>query len=144
MNHIKVVPDTNVIISAILFGGLPRKVFELAIKGELEVYLSPLILDELRDLLIRPKFGFSAEQAEKIADEVYSISRFVSPEKHITVVKDDPDDNMILECAIKAHASYIITGDSHLLDIETFEGISIVSPAEFLEAFSIKAAKQTK
>jgi putative PIN family toxin of toxin-antitoxin system len=144
MNHIKVVLDTNVIISAILFGGLPRKVFELVIKGELEVYISAPILDEIKDVLIRPKFGFSTEQAGKIADEIYSISRFVSPQKHITVVKDDPDDNMILECAVKAHASYIITGDSHLLDIMAFKEISIISPAEFLEAFSIKKDKLTE
>ena len=68
MKRFRVVLDTNVLISAILFGGQPRAVLELAIKGEIDLVLSVHILDEVRDVLIRPKFSFSVEQATRVIE----------------------------------------------------------------------------
>jgi putative PIN family toxin of toxin-antitoxin system len=133
MKRFRVVLDTNVIISAVLFGGMPHKVLELAIRGEMELFLSIPILDEVRDVLMRPKFGLSAEQATRIIDELYAISEVINPAVSIKVVNDDPDDNMVLECALEAHAEYIVTGDLHLLELGNYEGIKINTPSAFIE-----------
>ena len=133
MKRFRVVLDTNVIISAVLFGGMPHKVLELAIRGEMELFLSIPILDEVRDVLMRPKFGLSAEQATRIIDELYAISEVINPAISIKVVNDDPDDNMVLECALEAHAEYIVTGDLHLLELGNYEGININTPSAFIE-----------
>ena len=133
MKRFRVVLDTNVIISAVLFGGMPHKVLELAIRGEMELFLSIPILDEVRDVLMRPKFGLSAEQATRIIDELYAISEVINPAISIKVVNDDPDDNMVLECALEAHAEYIVTGDLHLLELGNYEGIKINTPSAFIE-----------
>jgi len=133
MKRFRVVLDTNVIISAVLFGGMPHKVLELAIRGEMELFLSIPILDEVRDVLMRPKFGLSAEQATRIIDELYAISEVINPAVSIKVVNDDPDDNMVLECALEAHAEYIVTGDLHLLELGNYEGININTPSAFIE-----------
>jgi uncharacterized protein len=138
MKRFRVVLDTNVIISAILFGGTTREILELAIRGGIDLILSVPILDEVRDVLMRQKFGFSAEQATKVIDELYAISEVVNPDIRITAVKDDPDDNMILECALEAKSEYIITGDSHLLDLSIFQDIKIQTPAVFMNTILMR------
>jgi putative PIN family toxin of toxin-antitoxin system len=132
MKEFRVVLDSNVIISAILFGGHPRAVLELAIRGDIELLLSIAILDEVRDVLMRPKFGLSAEQVIRIIDELHAISKVINPSITINAVKNDPDDNMVLECAVEAKAEYIITGDSHLLEVVDYHGIKIIAPADFV------------
>lgn len=129
-----IVLDTNVIISALLFGGNPRKIMELIISGDIECSLSPAILQELTDVLQRPKFGFSSTACLQIAEELHGICHLVSPESSLTVIQDDPDDNRILECALEANASFIITGDPHLLSLQEFQKIKIIDPSEYLKA----------
>ena len=102
MKRTRIVLDTNVLISAILFGGLPRRVLEKVISGEIDCTLSFAILDELRDVLQRSKFGFSPEQTIAIIDELHAICEIVNPARRIRTIKADPDDNRILECAIEA------------------------------------------
>lgn len=132
MNRIRIVLDTNVLISAILFGGLPRRVLEMVIDGAIDCTLSFAILDELRDVLQRPKFGFTPEQAITVLDELVAVCEIVNPARNIRTIKTDPDDNRILECAVEAHADCIVSGDSHLLDLGRYRGIPITNPADFL------------
>ena len=132
----KIVLDTNVLISAIVFGGKPRKILESVIRGELTLFLSEDILDELKAVLQRPKFGFPSEVIRIILAELHTIGAIVTPSKRISAIQEDPDDNRILECAVEGSAKYIVSGDTHLLNLRQYLNIRIVSPDEYLVVLS--------
>jgi len=115
-----VVLDTNVLISALMFGGNPRAIIDKVIRGELKLCLSESILLELGDVLQRPKFGFPATIVNQIITELSAICELVTPSNHV------------LECAIEAHAEYIVSGDAHLLELNEYRSIQVVSPQQFL------------
>ncbi len=129
----KVVLDTNVLVSAVLFGGNPRRVLETIIEGEVRLALSREILHELEGVLLRKKFGVAPETALTIVRELESLCEIVDPSRTISALLSDPYDNMVLECAAEAKADYIVSGDAHLLDMGEFEGIKIINSARFLE-----------
>lgn len=135
MPKTKVVLDTNVLISGILFGGNPRQILELVIQGRINAYISPAMLTEFREVLIRPKFGLTHEECFSIVKETEDIFCSVFPQITVDLIKDDPDDNSILECALAADMKYIVTGDPHLLNLEWFDKIKIISPATFVAEF---------
>jgi putative PIN family toxin of toxin-antitoxin system len=124
--------DTNVLISAIVFGGQPRTILEMVIACKVRCVLSFAILDEVRDVLQRPRFGFTPEQAITVVDELRGLCDILNPARRIRTIKADPDDNRILECAVQAQADTIVSGNTHLLRLKQFRGISIVTPADFL------------
>jgi len=130
---LRVVLDTNVLISAILFGGKPRRILEKAIRGEIRLCLSEPMLEELKGVLQRSKFDYSPEMIQIILTELMSISDFVNPSETINIVAEDPEDNRILECAVAANADYVITGDSHLLKLNKYLNIDVLNVAVFLE-----------
>ena len=131
MKRHRIVLDTNVLISAILFGGPPKEALSRVISGAVDCSLSLAILDELRDVIGRPKFGFSPEQSLNILEELHAVCDIISPSIRINVVTADPDDNRILECAVESKAAFVITGDRHLLDLVEFRGIQIVTPTAY-------------
>ena len=133
---LRVVLDTNVLISAILFGGKPRQILEKAIRGEIRLCISEPILEELKGVLQRSKFDYSPEMIQVILTELTGIADFVNPSKTIDVVLEDPEDNRILECAVEAEANYIITGDFHLLKLSRYRNIEVVNAVAFLEKLS--------
>jgi putative PIN family toxin of toxin-antitoxin system len=128
----KVVLDTNVLISAIAFGGKPRQILEAVFRGEIALFLSEYILDELKAVLERPKFGFPSEVILTILSELHTIGTFVTPSTRILEIQEDTDDNRIIECAVAARANYIISGDTHLLNLKQYQNVRIVSPDEYL------------
>jgi uncharacterized protein len=132
---LKIVLDTNVLISAIVFGGKPRKILEKIISGKSGFAVSKDILDEVDGVLSGKKFKYPSQAVYEIRNAIEELGEFVVPEIRINRITKDPDDNKILECAITAKADIIISGDSHLLELKKFNGIQIVSPAEFLEKF---------
>jgi len=136
MNRHRIVLDTNVLISAILFGGKPRRVLHLVISGSVDCTLSTVILDELKDVLQRPKFGFSAEVCFHIIEELHGACDIISPSVSVGFIRSDPDDDRILDCAVEAQAHFIVSGDPHLLDLGKFEKIRILSPADYLKEFA--------
>jgi len=134
MKRDRIVLDANVLISAILFNGPPRAVLELVIGGSVKCSLSLAILDELRNVLERPKFKFSPEQAFQVIEELHAVCDIVNPTIQVNIVTADPKDNMILECALESKAYSIVSGDQHLLAIVAFRGIQILSPSDYLKA----------
>lgn len=128
----RVVLDSNVILSAILFGGKPRQVLEAALSGEIKMYVSEAILTELKGVFQRPKFGLSSEIIEAITSELASTAEWVHPTKHLAAIKDDPSDNEVIDCALEANADYIVSGDRHLLELGKCGSVSILNPDEFL------------
>jgi uncharacterized protein len=130
---IRIVLDTNILISALLFGGNPEMVLERGLVGHVGLVLSRAILNELEGVLCGKKFRYPTEIARSIVRELEAICEIVTPTRNIAVVKVDPYDNMILECAVEAKADYVVSGDNHLLKLERFEDIPILSPAQFLD-----------
>jgi putative PIN family toxin of toxin-antitoxin system len=138
MKRPHVVLDTNVLISALLFGGPPRETLERIVAGAVDCSLSLPILDELRDVLQRPKFGFSSQQAMAVVEELSTLCAIVSPSERISVIRPDPDDDRVLECALEAQADTIVSGDAHLLELGKYRGIHILNPSEFLRTMEKK------
>lgn len=130
----RVVLDTNVLVSAFGWEGIPHKIFESAVEGELELIVSYDQLSELRRVLEYPKFGFTENQRQRFIMIVLEVATIAEPMEKIDIVKDDPDDNIILECAVAGNAHYIVTGDRHLLGLKEFRGIRILNPREFIES----------
>ena len=128
----KVVLDTNVLISAIMFGGKSRDILEMGISGKIKIAVSQDILKELAEVLVDKKFRVPVSFVQQTIHELSEITELVIVTDRITVIKDDPDDNHILECAVSAKADYIVSGDSDLLGLKHFKKIKILSPSDFL------------
>lgn len=129
----RVVLDTNVYISALMFGGLPGSLLDLALLQSFVLVISPALLDEL-DEKLRLKFDVSTEDTATIRAKLEINAEIVRPDIVLDVIEDDPDDNRVLECAVKGSADYIVTGDRHLLKLGSYEAISIVTVRQFLDA----------
>ena len=129
----KVVLDTNILISAIVFGGKPRQVLEAAVKGQIQLVLSDEIIKEMRGVLEGKKFQYPKEITDLIIQEVETLADIVKPKERITDIEKDPEDIRVLECAQEAHADYVVSGDVHLLDIKDFKGTKIMTPEKFLD-----------
>ena len=125
--------DTNVLVSAIVYGGNPRKVLQAAISGTVEISVSEAIIKELQDVLQRPKFGLSVQFVHNTIAEMTSIAEWVVPTKHHHLVNDDPSDNLVLDCAVAAEADYLVTGDDHLLQLRKCGSVKIVNSQQFVE-----------
>ncbi len=132
MSPPRIVLDSNVIISGFLYGGPPARLLEHSLAGSVHCFTSLPILDEIRDVLRRPKFGLSSDQALSFIEELHDLCQLVTPERRIRAIAADPDDNAILECALAADADLIASGDSHLLDLGSWKGIRILPPADIL------------
>ena len=131
----RVVIDTNVYISALMFGGLPGSLLQLALSRSFVAVISPALLDEL-DEKLRLKFEISAKEATLIRAKLESIAEIVRPEMVLHEIEDDPDDDRVLECALEGEANYIVTGDRHLLKLGIYEGVPIVTVRQFLDALA--------
>ena len=133
---IKVAADTNVYISAILFGGKPEEIRESAREGEVELLISETILAEIAGVLKR-KFDWSDWQISEVIKDIRAITTLITPTSTLSVIKEDEPDNRVLECATEGKAQYIISGDEHHLQpLKQYQGIKILSPAQFIELVS--------
>jgi len=130
---LRVVLDTNVYLSAILFGGRPEEIVDLAREGEIEVFISTPILDEIERIL-KEKFHQPEMRIQQIILDVKSITTFTSPKITISEIKDFDADNRILECSVQEKVDYLVTGDAkHLQPLKEYKGIKVLSPADFLK-----------
>jgi putative PIN family toxin of toxin-antitoxin system len=128
---IKVVLDNNVYISALFWKGAPYQIFKKVLEGTILNFISPQILEELKEKLLE-KFKLPPDKVKEFLEIIVFNSQIVYPKKKLNIVKKDPSDNKILECALEAKTSFIISGDRHLLEIREYKGIKIITPKEFL------------
>jgi putative PIN family toxin of toxin-antitoxin system len=129
----RVVFDSNVIISAIGWGGKPRDCLMLARTGVVQGLACRYILEEVRQKLVE-KLGFSDDEATRHIEELTAFLEMIDTTGSLQGICSDPKDAEVLECALLGGATHILTGDrKHLLPMKRFEGIRIVSPAEFLQ-----------
>ena len=137
----RVVLDTNIVVSALVWGGTPDQLIQAAIDGEIDLLTSPALMDELRDVLARPHVVTRLEQNRStVAQAIALYERLalqVSPPATPRIVVDDVDDDHVLACALAAGADLIVSGDKkHLLPLGSYQAIPIVTAAEALQRIS--------
>ena len=129
----KVVFDTNVLVSALVFpGGRGEAALLRGVEERDQLFFSKPILDELLGVLAR-KFSRDKEELSRVALLLSDLGVAVRPRQKLRVVKDEPD-NRVLECALAGHVDAIVTGDRALLELREFHGVRIISLREYLEA----------
>ena len=128
--------DSNIYISALNFGGKPLQVLELPRAGEIERAISNAIITETSRILHR-KFHWKPEDVSDAVAQILSFTKYVQADYTLDVVPTDPDDNRVLECALKATSDTLVTGDTDLLVMGSFRGIRIQNPSDFLAAFQV-------
>jgi len=129
---VRVVFDTNIFISALVFPGREaEKGVIRVIDGPDHLVISRPIVDEVLAVLAR-KFARDGEELARVAVLVAEIGELVAPKRRLHVLKDDAD-NRILECAVAGHAEQIVTGDRALLQLRSFETVRIVSLRSYLD-----------
>jgi putative PIN family toxin of toxin-antitoxin system len=129
----KVSLDTNILVSALGWRGKPHGILEKAIDGDVELFISYSQFEELSRVLDYPKFGFTEEQKSRFKALISAIATFVQPTTELDIVKDDPSDNRILECALVAKVDVIISGDEHLLSLGRLGRTKIMTASNFLK-----------
>jgi len=132
----KVILDTNIYISAILFNGECEKLLNLLRSRSIEILISDFILEEIKTVL-RKKFHWTENQIKLTLFDIEKKTIPVKTHSKIGVIKEKKDDNKILECAVDGKANLIISGDTkHIQPLKKFKNISILNPKEFLGKFS--------
>jgi uncharacterized protein len=129
---IGVTADSNIYISGLVFAGLPLQFLDAARAGRFQLTLSGPLLDEILRVL-RDKFLWPQTRIDELTVRLDKFTQRVHPAVTLDVVKNDPDDNRVLECAVAAGSQYIVTGDTHLLDLGHYSGIQIVRVADFMK-----------
>jgi uncharacterized protein len=140
----RIVVDSNVIVSGFLFGGVPAQVISILVDGHARCFTSLAILDEVREVLQRPKFGLSAELALAFVEEFHQLCQVVTPTTRVRAIADDRDDNMVLECAAAAEVQFIVSGDTHLQTLGQWISIRMVSPAEMVKELRANCFQATR
>ena len=132
---IRVVIDTNVVISALLFGGTPGKLIPLWKSGHIITLASAEIIDEYIQVMTYPKFKLSEEEIHYLLYfeilpylDVVSVGPALSP-----IIEKDPSDDKFILCAEAGKANFIISGDQHLLSLKNYKKIKILNPKQFLK-----------
>jgi len=128
----RVVADTNVLISAFLFGGLPRAFLNLGLAGAFSLVTSGALLEEL-DEKLSGKFAVPEAKALAFLSQLKGKATVMSPSFVLNAVLGDPDDNRVLECAVAGKANFVVSGDRHLLRLGSHAGIAILRVRQFLE-----------
>lgn len=136
MGPIRVVYDTNVLVSAIGFYGKPWQCLLLAFVGDVEMVTSEAALAEFSRVLQYDRLPFTEAEQTLFPELLRHEATVVEPDLALTVVDDDPDDDAFLECAVAADADYLLSGNDHVRDIGDVRGVEILRPAEFLERYS--------
>lgn len=129
---IRVVFDTNIVISGILWSGTPHLLMQMAVSKQIKAIISETMLDELEDVIERPKFIDRLKLIGKSSAEAVESYAAITE-----IVDADEDDDHVLACALSSHADFIVSGDPHLLEIKHYKNIPILTASEFLALLSV-------
>jgi uncharacterized protein len=135
---VRIVLDTNVVLSALLWRGEPHRLLDaLRSRGEVRLFTSPALLDELADVLTRSsatkRLAIIGKTAREVLADYVEAVEVVEPEHVPRVVPDDADDDQVIAAAIAAGADWIVSGDADLLSIESHQGIPIITAAQAVQ-----------
>ncbi|HCM38322.1 MAG: hypothetical protein UV61_C0022G0008 [Candidatus Gottesmanbacteria bacterium GW2011_GWB1_43_11] len=126
-----VVLDTNILVSAIVYGGKPQYILNLVVEKKIQAVTSYILLAELLEALSK-KFPLSTGDLDLVEIQIKQNFIITTPRSTLKVVRDDTD-NKVLEAAIEGNCTYIITGDRDLLDLVSYKNIKILTASEFLQ-----------
>ena len=134
---LKVVLDTNVWVSAILWGGLPASIVRAAEDSKVLLIVSEEILQEVSKTLAYPRLREIYEEIaatrEELMEAVLRVGKLVKVGTRLTIIREDPADNKFLECAMDGNADYVVSGDAHLLELEHYQRVRVLSVIRFCE-----------
>ncbi|MGW8303206.1 MAG: putative toxin-antitoxin system toxin component, PIN family [Desulfobacterales bacterium] len=134
MGSVKVVVDTNVLVSALLFGGIPAQLIPLWQRGKIKPLASKEIIDEYLRVFTYPKFKLTEEDVNFLLyHEILPHFEVIDVESGPRIIKRDPEDDKFIRCALAGKAKFIISGDQHLLALKSYQKIKILSPIEIIQ-----------
>src|SRR3989338_5548393 len=134
-NKMKVTVDTNFLISATQWDySVAHKLLRKLIILDIEIFTTQNILDETAEVLERD-FEYSKTESENIIEKILLFANLAGPKQKVEIIKDGPDDNKVIECAVESSSDYIVTYDGHLLKLKDYKGIKIMKPEEILKEF---------
>lgn len=128
---LKVVLDTNIFISGVIWGGVPGEVVDAWAAKKIEVVVSTEIINEIDKIL--KKLNLPDVKVERFKSQLFSNAIIVKPQIIIDLIEKDPADNKFLECAVESQADFIVSGDKHLLDLKEIHEIKIITARELLK-----------
>jgi putative PIN family toxin of toxin-antitoxin system len=132
----RAVLDTNVVVSALIWGGAPFGVLEAAASGQINLITSPVLLAELADVLNGPKLNFRLKRVRGSLEDALALytalAVSVTPLSVPRIVPEDPDDDHVIAATMAGQADFIASGDRHLLSLGTYQAIRILRPAALL------------
>jgi putative PIN family toxin of toxin-antitoxin system len=134
---LKIVLDTNVFVSALINPhGKPAQILNYVFENKIRLFTSPSIIEELQRVLSYQKLvkrhGLEKQELKEFISDLLSIMSLVEGKKAIELIAEDPADNNYLSCAVDAKADFIVSGDTHLLNLGEYEGAQIITPTQFL------------
>lgn len=136
----RLVVDTNVVVSAFLWGGVPRRMLDAVEARHFELFTSPQLVTELEDVLSRDKFAarlrLTRFTSAFLLARYTQLAILVAPGEVLVPELRDPKDIHVLACALAVRAETIVSGDADLHALGTFRGIPILSPSDFLKRFT--------
>lgn len=128
----RVVVDTNVILSAVL-GGTLKAILDHWQNERFVLVVTDEIVREYLDVLQRPKFGLRGNVIDNIATFIFQFADFVVPAEHVKVVQADPKDDKFLDAVTVGKVDFLVSGDKHLLGLKEYADVPIITPREFLK-----------
>jgi putative PIN family toxin of toxin-antitoxin system len=136
---LKIVLDTNVLVSAIGWEGPPSRILRACRAGRFFLLTSPQLLEELTRVLTYTRLRLIARHPDlpQILRWLHAHDRIVFPRRAVEIVKIDPSDNRVLETAAEGRAEAVISGDDHLLRLKVLEGIPILTAAAFCRRWTV-------
>ena len=137
---VRVVLDTNVLVSAFIDDGKPRRVV-LELLDKHTVVLSRQMLAELADVISRDKFRVKGSQVDRFVSSLVRMSKMVPDNPRFKVALEDADDDVVLNMAYSGRAEFIVTGDRHLLDLGQFKKTKIVTVNQMLDILTQKQCR---
>lgn len=135
---LKIVCDTNTLVSGFLWRGNEFRLLAAVVGRKATLFSSPALFSEFVRVLSYERIRKFVTDPRALAVKLESIAVFVKPTDAVEVVKDDPADNRVLECALAANADVIVSGDRHLLKLRSFDGIPIVTAKAALEKLGVR------
>lgn len=131
---LKLVLDTNILVSGIGWPGFPGRLVDEFIDGKFTLVESPTLLGEFRRVIKDGKFSFlDQDDVDEFFRMLVGKSEVVEPASRLDIIKEDPADNRVLECAVAGRADFIVSGDRHLLRLGSFAGVQIVTARRMVE-----------
>ncbi|MCL2134537.1 MAG: putative toxin-antitoxin system toxin component, PIN family [Candidatus Bathyarchaeota archaeon] len=133
---LKIVLDTNVWVSALIWGGKPATIVESAEQGRIDIFVSESIVEEISRVLNYPKIEkvyYPQITCQQLMEQILKSTKFVETTTELKIIKEHPADDKIIECAVSAKADYIVSGDKHLLNVVAYQKTQILPVNEFMK-----------